>query len=170
MPRVKARPQTLAFDEIDIAILRELQANSKITNATLSERVGISPPSTLERVKKLENLGVIRGYVALLDPGLVNQAVVAIVHVAIKEHSTEMLETAKQRLTSFDEVQACWYCAGEEDFILKVRVEDMAHFEQFISRKLASVRGISKLRSAFVLSTIKDTPRISLETINGKDE
>jgi len=150
------------FDDIDRAILEELQANCKITNAMLAERIGISPPSTLERVKKLERRGVITGYAALLDPESVDRPVAAIVHVSIREHTAKTLENAKKRLSSFSEVQACWYCAGDEDFILKVRVEDMNHYERFISQKLASVEGIGRLRTNFVLSTMKDSPRIAL--------
>ena len=108
------------FDEIDRTILMLLQENCKITNAMLAERVGISPPSTLERVKKLERRGVITGYAALVDPASVGVPVAAIVHVSIREHSARNLQTAKMRLSSFSEVQACWYCAGDEDFILKV--------------------------------------------------
>lgn len=168
MPRTNSNSKTIKFDAIDKAILKELQDNSKITNANLATKVGISPPSTLERVKKLEQLGVINGYVALLEAQHVNQSLLALVHVSIKEHSSEMLEEAKRLLNSFEEIQACWYCAGDEDFILKVRVEDMNHYERFVSKKLASVPGISKLRTGFVLSTIKDTPRMSLDYLNYK--
>jgi len=165
----KTRPKKpLRFDRIDKAILRELQTNSKITNATLAERVGISPPSTLERVKKLEQHGVIRGYAAQLNPAALNQAVVAIVHVSIREHSAAMLAEAKRRLNEFPEIQACWYCAGDEDFILKVRVEDMNAYERFVSTKLATVAGIGKLRTGFVLSTIKDTTQVSLDALDEK--
>ena len=163
-PNGRSKPHK--FDAIDRSILRELQENAKITNTMLAERVGISPPSTLERVKKLEKHGVILDYVAILDPALVNQSVVALVHVSIREHTAETLDNAKHRLSSFSEVQSCWYCAGDEDFILKVRVEDMQHYERFVSEKLTSVAGIGKLRTNFVLSTMKDTPRVSLDALN----
>ena len=172
MPKTRTNSRTKSraprFDQIDKAILTELQRSSKITNATLAERVGISPPSTLERVKKLENLGVIAGYTALLNPQAVNQSVLAIVHVSIKEHSASMLAEAKQRLSEFEEIQACWYCAGDEDFILKVRVEDMDHYERFVSAKLANVDGISKLRTSFVLGTMKDCTSVSLDALECK--
>jgi Lrp/AsnC family leucine-responsive transcriptional regulator len=155
----------MKFDQVDRAILRELQDNCKITNAMLSERVGISPPSTLERVKKLERHGVIRGYTALLDPESVGQSVLAIVHVSIREHSAATLENAKRRLSELDEVQACWYCAGDEDFILKVRVENMSHYERFISGTLAGIEGIGKLRTSLVLRTLTDSPHVSLNAL-----
>jgi Lrp/AsnC family leucine-responsive transcriptional regulator len=165
MVRTQTPARPGRFDAIDKAILHELQQNAKITNAMLAERVGISPPSTLERVKKLESMGVIRGYAALLDPVPLNQSILAIVHVSIREHSAAALEVAKRRLAEFSEIEACWYCAGEEDFVLKVRVEDMKHYEQFISKKLASVDGIARLRTGFVLSSIKDSPIISLDAM-----
>ncbi|MCL4211825.1 MAG: Lrp/AsnC family transcriptional regulator [Phycisphaerales bacterium] len=167
MPR-QAAARPVKFDAIDRAILREVQGNARITNSMLAERVGISPPSTLERVKKLESQGVIKGYAALLDPVRLNQSIAAIVHISIKEHSAAVLEEARRQLTALDEVQSCWYCAGDEDFILKVRVEDMAHYEQFVSRKLAAVPGIGKLRTSFVLSEVKDSPCVSLESMRLK--
>ena len=168
MSRSSTKQRGTKLDAIDAAILKELQSSSKITNAMLSEKVGVSPPSTLERVRKLESKGIIQGYVALLDADALNQSILAIVHVSIREHTSESLEAAKKRLGEFEEVQACWYCAGDEDFILKVRVQDMDHYEQFVSKKLTTVRGISRMRTNFVLSAVKDTPAVPLSGLDVK--
>jgi Lrp/AsnC family leucine-responsive transcriptional regulator len=168
MPRANDKPavaRPIRLDAIDLAILRELQRSSKITNAMLAERIGISPPSTMERVRKLETSGVIRGYVALLSAEALNKNIEALVLVTLTEHSQASLAKAKQSLSIFDEVGACWHTAGDDDFVLRVLVQDMPAYEQFISRKLASVPGISRIRTAFVLSTCKNTTQIPLDCV-----
>ena len=156
------RARSIRLDAIDRRIIDILQGSSKITNAALSDTVGISAPSTLERVRKLESAGVITGYVALVDPAALNKAITALVQVSLNSHSNASLERAKSLLGSFDEVLACWHTAGDEDFVLKVLVCDMAAYERFISHKLSTVPGISKIRTAFVLSAVKESTRIPL--------
>ena len=153
------------FDDIDRRIVEELQKSSKITNATLAERIGISPPSTLERVRKLEANGVITGYVAIIDPETVNKPVQAIVHVSMNRHSRANLEKVKRALAGFEEVPACWHTAGDEDFVLRVVVSDMEEYEQFVTKKLSNIGYIGKIRTAFVLSTLKQATQIPLDAI-----
>lgn len=155
------------FDAIDLAILNQLQTDAKITNATLSQRVGISPPSTLERVKKLENAGIIRGYVALIDPASVNKGISAIVHVTLREHGEARLETFKEAIAKFSEVQLAWHTAGEEDFILKVLVTDMEEYESFVVHRLSAVPNIGRVRTSFCLSAAKDETRVPLDGVGG---
>lgn len=162
MSRKRSPGKSARLDETDLQILRLLQENSKITNAMLAERVGISPPTMLERVKKLEAHGVIRGYVALLDPEPLGKGVIAIVHISLREHTAKTLATMKTRLSELDEVLSCWYCAGDEDFILKVVVGDMREYEHFISRKVSSVPGIGKIKTSFVLDAVKETTRLPI--------
>ena len=150
------------LDAIDLRILDELQHSSNLTNAALAQRIGISPPSTLERVRKLERAGVITGYVALLDPDSITRTIQAIVHVSLSHHSSASLSKAKDSLSRFEEVQACWHTAGDEDFVLKVIVADMPQYERFISEKLSTVPNIGKIRTAFVLSTVKHTTQIPM--------
>ena len=93
---------------------------------------------------------------------IVDKAITALVQVSLNSHSNASLERAKSLLGSFDEVLACWHTAGDEDFVLKVLVCDMAAYERFISHKLSTVPGISKIRTAFVLSAVKESTRIPL--------
>lgn len=155
----------LKLDEIDLKILRELQHSSKITNATLSERIGISPPSTLERVRKLEKHGVITGYVALLDNEALNKSIVALVHVSLTMHTRQTLAEAREALSALDEVLCCWYTAGDEDFVLQVMVSDMSEYETFVSERLSAVPNIGTIRTAFVLNTVKQSTRIPLNGV-----
>lgn len=164
------RRQRVRFDAIDLAILTQLQGDSKITNATLAKRVGISPPSTLERVKKLESAGIIRGYVALLDPAELDKSICAIVHVTLREHGERRLEAFKTSIAQFDEVQAAWHTAGEEDFILKVLVTDMEQYEQFVVHRLSAIPNIGRVRTSFCLSAIKDGTIVPLDGVAGEAE
>lgn len=162
------RSPRVRFDAIDLAILNQLQADSKITNATLATRVGISPPSTLERVKKLENSGIIRRYVAILDNVALDKSIAALVHVTLREHGTNGLADFKKAVAGFDEVQAAWHTAGEEDFILKVVVTDMDQYEQFVVHRLSAVPNIGRIRTSFCLSAVKDETRVPLDAVAGE--
>ena len=157
------------FDEIDLKILNQLQSDSKITNAMLAQRVGISPPSTLERVKKLEASGIIRGYVALIDPATVDKSITAIIHVTLKDHGEDRLTQFKEAVAGFEQVQAAWHTAGEEDFILKVLVTDMGQYEDFVVHHLSAAPNIGRIRTSFCLSAVKDATRVPLDAVaNGR--
>ncbi len=158
LPRVR-------FDAIDLKILEQLQSDSKITNAMLAQRVGISPPSTLERVKKLEQTGIIRGYVALLEPKRVGKTISAIVTVTLREHGEGRLNDFAESVRDFEEVQAAWHTAGEEDFILKVLISDMGQYEEFVVQKLSAISNIARVRTSFCLSTIKNETRVPLDAV-----
>ncbi|MEM1166037.1 MAG: Lrp/AsnC family transcriptional regulator [Planctomycetota bacterium] len=156
------------FDKIDLAILEQLQNDSKITNATLAQRVGISPPSTLERVKKLETAGIIKRYVALLEPKYLEKSIQAIIHVSLREHGEAQMEQFKDAVVNFEEVQSAWYTTGEEDFLIKILVSDMEHYEQFILHKLSAVPNIGRLRTSFCLSAVKDHTQVPLDAVASK--
>lgn len=158
------------FDTIDLAILDELQANSKITNAMLAQKVGISPPSTLERVKKLEAEGIISGYVAIVDPTSVGKGITAIVHVTLREHGEDRLTAFNEEISQFEEVQSAWHTAGEEDFILKVLVTDMTQYEEFVVHRLSAVPNIGRVRTSFCLSTVKDDTTVPLDAVGDKND
>lgn len=166
-PDAKARPGRVRFDEIDIAILRQLQGDAKITNATLAQRIGISPPSTLERVRKLEQNGILTGYVALLDGASVGKGISAIVHVTLREHGEARLIAFKESVAKFPDVQCAWHTAGEEDFILKVVVTDMAQYEDFVVHKLSAIPNIGRVRTSFCLSVVKNETAFPLDAVGG---
>lgn len=164
-----SRRGRVRFDAIDLAILNQLQGDSKITNAMLAQRVGISPPSTLERVKKLEQNGIIKGYVALIDHAAVDKSICAIVHVTLREHGEDRLTGFKTAVREFEEVQAAYHTAGEEDFILKVLVTDMEEYESFVVHRLSAIPNIGRIRTSFCLSAVKEETRVPLNAVgNGE--
>lgn len=160
-------PVRVRFDGVDLAILEQLQKDSKITNAALAVRAGISPAGALERVRKLEQAGVIRGYAARLDPARVGKGVTAIVGVQLREHGEGRIEAFKAAVRGFDEVQAAWHTTGEEDFLLKVLVSDMEHYEDFVVHRLSALPNLGKVRTSFCLSTVKDETRVPLDAVGG---
>lgn len=153
------------FDAVDLAILEQLQTDSKITNAMLAQTVGISPASMIERVKKLEASGIIRGYVALLDPTEVDKSMTAIVSVTLREHGEHRLRDFSAAIENLEEVQSAWHTTGEEDFILRVIVTDMAQYEEFVVRRLSTIPNIGRVRTSFCLSTLKETTRVPLDAV-----
>lgn len=150
------------FDEIDRKILEILQTNCKITNAQLASEVGISPSSMLERVKRLEQSKVIKKYVALVAPEKVGKGTFALVSVALAIHQLESVDTFIKTFSDIEEVLECYHIAGDEDFILKVAVKDMQEYQDFVLNKLSKVKGINKIKTTFVLSTVKYQTKLAI--------
>lgn len=153
----------MKFDKIDKQILDILQTNSNITNAQLAAEVGISPPGMLERVKRLEKSGVIRKYVALVEPEKVGKGTLALVSISIKVHDLSEVNVFKRKVGDLEEVLECYHIAGEDDFILKVAVKDIREYEKFVLNKLNIIEGIRHIRTTFVLSTIKYNTKIQID-------
>ena len=143
------------FDETDKKILNILQSNCKITNAQLAIEVGISPSSMIERVKRLENAGVISKYVALVDPEKVGIGTLALVSISLAVHQLDSVDNLTKVLNEMDEVLDCYHIAGEEDFLLKVAVRDIRKYQDFVLNKLSKIPAINRIKTSFVLSTVK---------------
>lgn len=146
---------SIKLDAIDRKILSILQENGRITNAELAGRVGISPPATLERVRRLERNGIIRRYVALVDPQKLGHGVMALVAVTLAVHQLSSVDDFMQRIRELPEVLECYHITGEEDFLLKVYASDIEAYEGFVLQKLSRIPGINKIKTSFVLSTVK---------------
>lgn len=167
----RKRRARIRFDHIDLAILEQLQSDSKITNARLAKNVGISPPSTLERVKKLEQSGIISRYTAILDPVAVGKPMSAIVSVTLREHGEDRLRAFARAVAELDEVRSVYHTAGDEDFFLRVVVTDMGQYEEFVVRKLSDIENIGRIRTSFCLSVVKEETAIPLDAVgDGGDE
>jgi len=143
------------LDEINRKILNLLQRNAKMTNAELAERTGLSPAGTLERVRKLERLGIIRGYVALVDPERIDRGTQALVQLSLVKHNLQAIEHFREAVLEMPEVLTCYHIAGEYDFVLLVAVSDMKAYESFVLHKLTTLAEISRIHTNFVLRTFK---------------
>lgn len=138
------------MDDIDRTLIEELRRNGRASWAELGRVVGMSGPSVTERVGRLEASGVITGYHAAVDPAALGRSVAALVGIHLSDTSDQDAVTvALQRL---DEIEDCWFVAGDESFLLKVRVPDVPALERTLSR-LRRIRGVSRTRTTVVLST-----------------
>jgi len=151
------------IDNIDKKILDLLQDNGRITNAQLAKEVGLSPPPMLERVRKLEKNGIIRKYVALVDPKKLNRGTVAFVAVSLRFHRQDDIQEFVIEIQKFPEVLECHHIAGEEDYLLKVIIRDIEEYEQFLREKLTRFSGISRIKTYFILNTLKQDTKIPVE-------
>jgi Lrp/AsnC family leucine-responsive transcriptional regulator len=143
------------LDKDDIRILQILQHDSRMTNKEIADKIGKSVSPVYERIRRLENEGIIQQYVALLDRRKVNRALCAYVNVQLKEHAATMMSTFEQEVIQFDEVMECYHMTGQFDFLLKVEVKDMDEYYTFMIDKLATLSNVGTVQSFFVLNEAK---------------
>jgi len=140
----------VALDAIDRVLLGRLRSDGRATYAELARLVGLTAPSVQDRVRRLEDRGVITGYRALVAPEAVGLNTAALVEIVQSDAADQ--EDVARRLREIDEVEDCWAVAGDESFIVKLRVPDVAALEHSLAR-LRGVRGIARTRTTVVLST-----------------
>lgn len=152
-----------SLDNTDIKILNLLQTNARLTIKQLAIELQKSHTPVFERVKKLEEKGYIKRYVAILDPKLINRQLTAFTHVQLKEHSQKILSEFEKEAVKFHEVMECYHMTGAFDFILKIAVKDMAAYHEFLMQKLSKLPDIGTLQSFFVMSEAKHETAYHLE-------
>src|SRR5262245_50678492 len=145
----------MQLDEIDIKILQHLQREARISNVDLADRVGLSPAPCLRRVRALERAGVIRKYVALLDPRALNLNVTVLVQVSLDRQVAERFHAFEQAILDRPEVLECDVTTGPSDFLLRVVVKDVAAYEQFQREFLSRIESVSSTNSSFALKQVK---------------
>jgi DNA-binding Lrp family transcriptional regulator len=145
----------MKLDSIDYRIIEELQHNGGLSNVELARRVHLSPSPCLARVKALEAAGVIRRYVALVDPQSLGLGLNVFINISLKEQSKEALARFEQRIAEHDEVMECYLMTGDSDYLIRVAVTDIAALERFILEQLTPIPGIEKIRSSFTLKQVR---------------
>lgn len=151
---------TPALDEKDLAILRLLQVNARATVKELSEAVHLSTTPVHERIKRMEESGVIKQYATLVDHTKIKKSLMAICYVSLKEHSKKAGAKFIEAVNEMNEVIECYNISGEFDFMLKVVVENMDAYYDFHVNKLSPVENMGHLQSIFVMGIIKQTHRL----------
>ncbi|WP_421864960.1 Lrp/AsnC family transcriptional regulator [Motiliproteus sp.] len=154
----------MEFDRIDRRILDQLQRDNRISNQDLAERVGLSPPACLRRVRKLRQSGVILGDVALLDPLKMGQQLNIIVEVEMLRDQLDVYDAFVRKMRAAPEVSQCYEVTGEVDFVLVVQVADMQAYETFSRRDLSSDPHVSKFRSLISLRREKFDTTVAIAT------
>jgi Lrp/AsnC family transcriptional regulator, leucine-responsive regulatory protein len=148
------------LDPIDRQILALLQANARIPQAEIARTVGLAPSAVLERIRKLEARGVIRDYVAMLDPRALDQRLLAFVAVRTTDRPGEV--RVSDTLMAIPEVLEAHQVAGDDCLLLKIRARDPEHLSQILRERIGSVDGVRSTRTTIVLETIKESPRLPL--------
>jgi len=148
------------LDSKDKHLLEELQANSRITNAELAKRIGLSPSSTLERVKKLEVSGFIDKYITLLNPRKAGYSCFTFVEVKLARHGETPVENFISSIALIPEVLECHHITGEADFLLKVVTKDIPAYEELILHQLSALTNVQTMKTSVVLSTFKNETKL----------
>lgn len=149
--------QAEKLDAIDMHILRLLQEDGRITNLELSNRIGLSPAPTLERVKKLEKAKVIESYHAQLNKQKLNLGVSALMMITLSRQFGDSMSRFKEKIKQIPEIMECYQITGNADYMLKVMVKDMPAFEKLISGTFSQIEEIGHLQTMIVVSDVKQS-------------
>lgn len=147
----------LVLDKTDIAILRLLQQNARMTVKEIADKVHLSTTPVHERIKWLEQTGVIKQYAALIDQAKVKKGLMVIVYVSLKAHSKTAGAKFIKHIHELNEVIECYNISGEFDFMLKVVAENMDDYYNFHVNKLSQSENIGNVQSVFVMGVLKET-------------
>ena len=148
---------TIALDAKDLAILKLLQGNARVTVKEISEKVNLSTTPVYERIKWMEETGVIKQYATLIDPVKLNKRLMVIGYVSLKQHNKTAGSKFVKTIHDMNEVLECYSISGEFDFMLKIVVEDMNAYYDFHVNRLSEMENIGNVQSVFVMGVVKDT-------------
>jgi len=151
------------LDGIDRRLLAELQAEGRMTNVELAQRVGLTAPPCLRRVRALEDEGVIRGYHADLDASKLGFAITVFALVSLKSQAEESLRQFEDHMRTLPEVRECHMLNGEIDFILKIVSRDLQSFQEFLTSKLTPAPNVASVKTSLTIRTAKQVPGVPLE-------
>jgi Lrp/AsnC family leucine-responsive transcriptional regulator len=143
-----------ALDKIDLRILHHMQEDARLTNVELAERVGLSPSPCLRRLRRLEDDGVIHGYMTFVDQTKVGLPVSVFVSVALKEQSEAAIEEFEAAVAALPEVMECYLMTGTSDYHLRVVTRDLADYERFLKHHLTRIPAIASIQSSFALKQV----------------
>jgi len=143
------------LDRTDIGILNRLQENARITNAELAKSVNLSPTPCFNRVKAMEELGLIRQQVTLLAPEMLGLHVNVFIHVSLEKQVEDALRRFEEAIAERPEVMECYLMTGDADYLLRVLVPNIQALEGFILNHLTKIPGVANIRSSFALKQVR---------------
>lgn len=152
-----------SLDRIDRKLLFELQADGRMTNVELAQRVGLTAPPCLRRMRALEDAGVIRGYHADLDPAHLGFAISVFAMVSLKSQAESALREFEDHVLQIPEVRECHMLNGEIDFILRIVSPDLQSFQELLTSKLTSAPNVASVKTSLTIRTAKDLPGVPLD-------
>jgi Lrp/AsnC family transcriptional regulator, leucine-responsive regulatory protein len=143
-------------DDFDRKILRELQADARLANNELAERIGLSPSPCLRRVRRMEESGIIRGYTALVDAAVFGWTMIAIATIRLGRQNEDEIVMFEDAIRGWDEVLECHLVTGSRDYVLKVATGGLDQYERFIKEKIARLKCVAAIETSCVMNTIKE--------------
>lgn len=155
------------IDHFDLKILRALQKNGALSNQDLAEQVGLTAAPCSRRVKNLEDNGIIKDRVVRIDERAVSLTLFAILHISMDKHIPERFAEFERIISSFEEVIECYLITGHDaDYQLKIAVPDMDRYHDLLLGKITRIKGVSGVKSAFIMRKIVDTTALPLNYIH----
>ncbi|MFO1072530.1 MAG: Lrp/AsnC ligand binding domain-containing protein [Geminicoccaceae bacterium] len=158
----QAKSRKLKLDSIDRRILKELQADGRISFTDLAPRVGLTVSPCLERVRRLEAAGIIRGYAAVIDPQAVDAGLLIFVELSLTYTSAEVFSDFKRALHKLPQVQECHLVSGDFDYLIKVRTRDMNSYRELLGEMLRNLPNIRSSKTLAVMEELKETAVIPI--------
>ncbi|PVV49363.1 Lrp/AsnC family transcriptional regulator [Chryseobacterium sp. HMWF035] len=152
----------MSFDDTDKKLLLFLQEDAKQTTKELSHKLGLSVTAVYERIRKLENTGVISKYVAILDRNKIQRNFIVLCHIKLAQHKKEYVLQFEKEVMNLEEVTECFHVSGDYDYILKIGVKDMEDYRNFMLTKLTTLQHIASTHSSFMISEVKNTTAVVL--------
>lgn len=144
-----------ALDSIDHQIIALLQSNGKMNNKEVASKIGLSVTPTFERIKRLERIGVIQGYTALINRKAVGKELKVVCQVSLKSHQKEGIDVFESAIRELPEVSNAYHVAGATDYMLTIEVANMEVYQDFLKNQLARIPHIGQVNSSFVMSELK---------------
>lgn len=161
----------MKIDRIDRRILAHMQRNARISNLELAELVGLSPTPCSRRVKRLEESGLIRGHVTLLDQSRLGLKLTAFIGISMDRHTPDRFEAFEEQVMSFPEVMECSVVTGQAaDYLLTAVVADMEYYERFLLGKLTRIPGVTGVHSSFELRRVVQRTELPLDHIDDRTQ
>lgn len=152
----------MTFDAIDTKLLRLLQIDAKQTTKQLSAKLNLSVTAVYERIKKLEREGVIEKQVVLLNRNKIKKGFVVFCHLKLMQHTKEFISQFEKEVVLLNEVLECFHVSGDYDYILKIYVENMEEYREFMVTKLTTLQHIGSTHSTFMIGEVKNTTVFTL--------
>ncbi|BDY15254.1 MULTISPECIES: Lrp/AsnC family transcriptional regulator [Sulfitobacter] len=145
------------MDSKDREIIKALQRNGRLTNQDLAAQVNLSPSPCLRRTRALEEKGVIKGYTAIVDERAYGLPVTALVRIRLSSHTGDVVKLFEKKVHETEQILDCYVITGSEDYLLRVLVEDLKSYEEFVRHKLHNIPGIASIDSSFAYGVLKQS-------------
>ena len=161
MPNTNEQPRPL--DRTDRRILGELQEDGRISNVALARKVNLTPTPCLERVKRLERDGFIKGYTAILNPELVDASLLVFAEISLTHTARDVFREFRREARKLPEVLDCHLVSGNFDYLIKARVREMQEYRAFLAEKILALPGVNGSRSYVVMEEVKESTKLPVD-------